>query len=126
MMSKREKSTMTRIPATATVLFILHTGFLQAQETATQTPITNARVFDARSDARIENARVPTEGNLIKLISPDAIDAGDATIINGGDCTLWPRLIDVHWPMMCYRAAQSTVVSGGILVIAVRAEMGAE
>lgn len=99
---------------------------MQAQETATQTLITNARVFDARSDARIENARVPTEGNLIKLISRDAIDAGDATIIDGGDCTLWPRLIDVRWPTMYYLAAQSSVVSGGILEIAVRAAMGAE
>ena len=111
-MPKREKTTMTmaRIPATATALFILHTGFVQAQETATQTLITNARVFDGRSDARIENANVLTEENLIKSISPNAIDAGDATVINGGGCRLWPRLIDVHWPTMYDLAPQSTVV----------------
>ncbi len=49
------------------------------------------------NEARIENANVLIEGNLIKTVSTDPIDAGDATVIDGGGRTMIPGMIDVHW-----------------------------
>ncbi|MCP4386324.1 MAG: amidohydrolase family protein [Hyphomicrobiales bacterium] len=67
-----------------------------SQETQTQTLFTNVHVFDGVNEARIENANVLVEGNLIKAVSTDPIDAPDATIIDGGGRTLMPGLIDSH------------------------------
>ena len=68
--------TIVHISAAATALFILHTGFALAQETSTQTLITNVNVFNGVDEALIENASVLIEGNLIKSISPETIEAG--------------------------------------------------
>ncbi len=67
-----------------------------AQDALPQTLFTNVHVFDGVSEARIENASVLVEGNLIKEVSTDAIDAPDATVIDGGGRTLMPGLIDSH------------------------------
>ncbi|MEO9780017.1 MAG: amidohydrolase family protein [Sedimentitalea sp.] len=48
------------------------------------------------NEARIENASVLVEGNLIKMVSTDDIDAKGATIIDGGGRTLTPGFIDNH------------------------------
>ena len=50
----------------------------------------------AWSAQRIENANVLIEGNLIKTVSTSPIDAGGATVIDGGGRTLMPGLIDAH------------------------------
>ena len=65
-------------------------------DTPPQTLFTNVNVFDGVNEARIENASVLVEGNLIKTVSTDAIDAPDATVIDGGGRTLMPGLIDAH------------------------------
>jgi imidazolonepropionase-like amidohydrolase len=48
------------------------------------------------SEARITNANVLVEGNLIKTVSTEAIDAPGATVIDGGGRTLMPGMIDSH------------------------------
>jgi len=49
----------------------------------------------------IEKVNVLVEGNKIKMISTKKIEAGDATLIDGGGQTLMPGLIDAHYhPMM--------------------------
>jgi imidazolonepropionase-like amidohydrolase len=53
-------------------------------------------VFDGVNAKRIENANVLIEGNLIKSVSTDPIDAAGATVIDGGGRTLMPGLIDAH------------------------------
>lgn len=63
---------------------------------ASATLITNVHVFDGRHDALIENASVLVEGNVIKRVSTDAIDAPTATVIDGGGCVMTPGLIDCH------------------------------
>ncbi|MBU2943214.1 amidohydrolase family protein [Shimia thalassica] len=67
-----------------------------AQDAAPQTLFTNVHVFDGVSDTRIENASVLIEGNLIKEVSTESIDAPEATMIDGGGRTLMPGLIDSH------------------------------
>lgn len=61
-----------------------------------QTLFTNVHVFDGVNEARIENASVLVEGNLIKSISTDVIDAPNATLIDGGGRTLTPGFGEAH------------------------------
>lgn len=71
-----------------------------AQDDPPQTLFTNVHVFDGVNEARIENASVLVEGNLIKTVSTDAIDAPGATVIDGGGRTLTPGFIEVHAHLM--------------------------
>jgi imidazolonepropionase-like amidohydrolase len=61
-----------------------------------QVLFTNVNVFDGTNEKLIENANVLVEGNLIKQVSTDAIEAEGATVIDGGGRTLMPGLIDTH------------------------------
>ena len=71
---------------------------VKAQD-APQTLITNVHVFDGVGEQRIENANVLIEGNLIKTVSTDPIEADGATVIDGGGRTLMPGLIEGHGHM---------------------------
>ena len=62
----------------------LTAGIASAQDALPQTLFTNVHVFDGISESRIENASVLVEGNLIKEVSTETIDAPDATVIDGG------------------------------------------
>ena len=66
--------------AIAASAFALTANFAFAQDALPQTLFTNVHVFDGVNEARIENASVLVEGNLIKEVSTDAIDAPDATV----------------------------------------------
>ncbi|MFA3917767.1 amidohydrolase family protein [Ruegeria sp. 2012CJ15-1] len=65
-----------------------------------QTLFTNVHVFDGTNEQRIENANVLVEGNLIKTITTDGIDAPGATVIDGGGRTLTPGFIETHAHLM--------------------------
>ncbi|PSL21582.1 amidohydrolase family protein [Shimia abyssi] len=65
-----------------------------------QVLFTNVHVFDGVNEARIENASVLVEGNLIKTVSTDAIDAPDATVVDGGGRTLTPGFVELHAHLM--------------------------
>jgi len=69
-------------------------------EKPAQTLFTNVHVFDGTSEQRIENASVLVEGNLIKTVSTEAIDAPDATVIDGEGRTLTPGFIENHAHLM--------------------------
>lgn len=71
----------------------LFASSLAAQEAAPQTLFKNVHVFDGVNEVRIENASVLVEGNLIKAVSTEAIDAPDATVIDGGGITLTPGFV---------------------------------
>ncbi|AXI55117.1 amidohydrolase [Sulfitobacter sp. JL08] len=74
----------------------LSASFAFAQDTPAQTLFTNVNVFDGVNESLMENANVLVEGNLIKAVSTDAIDAPDAKVIDGGGRTLMPGLIESH------------------------------
>lgn len=78
----------------------LFASSLAAQEAAPQTLFTNVHVFDGVNEARIENASVLVEGNLIKAVSTEAIDAPGATVIDGGGRTLTPGFVEAHAHLM--------------------------
>jgi imidazolonepropionase-like amidohydrolase len=61
--------------------------------------ITNVRIFDGRRN-KLTPGNVLVEGNLIREVSSDAIDAPSATAIDGGGRTLMPGLIDGHAHVM--------------------------
>lgn len=68
-----------------------------AEENASdQVLFVNVHLFDGVSDERVENVSVLVEGNLIRSISTDEIDAPGATVIDGDGRTLMPGLIDMH------------------------------
>ena len=73
---------------------------LAADEAPKQTLFTNVHVFDGVNETRIENASVLVEGNLIKTISTDAIDAPNSTVIDGGGRTLLPGFVETHAHLM--------------------------
>ncbi len=93
-----------RMSLCSTVIFAAGLSFsasAQAQEQEEpQTLFTNVHVFDGVNEQRIENASVLVEGNLIKAVSTDAIDAPNATVIDGEGRTLMPGLIDGHAHVM--------------------------
>ncbi|MGI9364051.1 MAG: amidohydrolase family protein [Rhizobiaceae bacterium] len=75
----------------------LSAGIALAQDKALpQTLFVNVHVFDGVSEKRLENASVLVEGNLIKQVSASAIDAPNASVIDGDGRTLMPGLIDTH------------------------------
>lgn len=87
---------------------------------------TNVNVFDGLNEQLIENANVVVTGNLITAVSTEDLALAGEQIIDGGGRTLMPGLIDVHWHTSYCCAAQSTVVTGDILEIAIRGAIGSE
>ena len=73
---------------------------VSAQDTPTQTLITNVRVFDGVNDGLSETTTVLVEDNKIVGISPDASAGAGATVIDGGGRTLMPGLIEAHSHLM--------------------------
>jgi len=71
-----------------------------ADEAPALTLFTNVHVFDGIREQRLENASVLVEGNRIRTVSREAIDAPGATVIDGGGRTLMPGLIDGHVHVM--------------------------
>lgn len=84
------------LTAATSAMLLSSTVALAQDDAPAQTLFTNVHVFDGVNEKRIENASVLVEGNLIKAVSTDAIDAGDATVIDGGGRTLMPGLIESH------------------------------
>jgi len=69
----------------------------QNQPPPKQVLFTNVNIFDGKSDELTKNRRVLVEGNLIKTIGDQTLNANkDATVINGSGRTLMPGLIDSH------------------------------
>jgi len=74
----------------------------QAEDAPRQVLFTNVKIFDGKSDTLAEGMSVLVEGNLIKKISAEAIDAPDAFTVDGDGRTLMPGLIDMH-SHLCFR-----------------------
>lgn len=97
---------------------------VNAQDEPVQTLFTNVHIFDGLNDGRVENANVLVEGNLIRTVSTEAIDADGATVIDGGGRTLMPGLIDSHIHIAAYtpfnidgRQNVTEFMSGGMAIV---------
>jgi len=83
------------------------------------TLITNVNVFDGKNEKLIEKANVSVEGNKIKAISTGKIEAGDATVIDGGGRTLMPGLIDTHQHLAQGNLTIGQLLTGNIYYIGI-------
>ena len=86
--------------AVLTMLAMAVSTPISAADEKTRILFTNVHVFDGVNERRIENASVLVEGNLIKTVSNQPIDAPGATVIDGSGRTLMPGLIDNHVHLM--------------------------
>jgi len=71
-----------------------------AEQSATQVLFNNVNVFDGYTDDLQMGMHVLVEGNLIKQISDEPIQAPGAKVIDGGGRTLMPGLIENHAHLM--------------------------
>jgi imidazolonepropionase-like amidohydrolase len=112
------------------LLFVLITAstptLAQDADAKRQTLFTNVNVFDGENEALIENANVLVQGNLIKTVSTDPIQADGATVIDGGGRTLMPGLIDAHWHVSYCCVPQTVLLTGDMSEVAIRGAMGAK
>ena len=76
------------------VLAFSSLAFAQGEVPA-QTLFTNVMIFDGNNEERMAG-NVLVEGNLIKRVSAEAINAPNATVIDGGGGTLMPGMIEAH------------------------------
>lgn len=97
-----------------------------AQELEEVTLITNVNVFDGVNEKLIEDANVVVTGNLITAVSTEPLAVAGGRVIDGGGRTMIPGMIDAHWHTTYCCAAQTTVITGDILEIAIRGAMGSE
>jgi imidazolonepropionase-like amidohydrolase len=63
----------------------------------------DVKVFDGKSDKRVERTTVLVVGNRIKRIGGAIAIPENAIVIDGGGRTLMPGLIDAHWHAMLVR-----------------------
>jgi len=87
---------------------------------------TNVNVFDGVDETLIENANVVVTGNMITAVSREPLAVAGGRVIDGGRRTMIPGMIDAHWHTTYCCAAQSTVITGDILEIAIRGAIGSE
>jgi len=80
----------------------------------------NVNVFDGEHERLIEKANVLVEGNIIKTVSTEKIEARDATVIDGGGRTLMPGLIDVHWHMALAHLPMTSLIFGDAFEVGIR------
>ncbi|CUH44225.1 metal-dependent hydrolase family protein [Ruegeria atlantica] len=88
--------------ASFVLAFAPHAGIAQEDDAPRQVLFTNVNIFDGVSETLIENGSVLVEGNLIKSVSSEAIDAPDAYTVDGEGRTLMPGMIDMH-SHLCFR-----------------------
>ncbi|MBW3163793.1 metal-dependent hydrolase family protein [Ferrimonas balearica] len=86
----------------------------------------NANVFNGVDKNINRGVDILIEDGLIKSIGPDLVAPEGAKTIDASGHTMIPGLIDAHWHTSYCCAAQSTVVSGDVLEIAIRGAIGAE
>jgi imidazolonepropionase-like amidohydrolase len=92
--TKAMAATLTAVLSTTVLLFSV-SGYA-AEDSPPQTLFKNVNIFNGTENKLYENHHVLIEGNLIKKISAQAIDAAGATVIDGGGRTLMPGLIEGH------------------------------
>jgi imidazolonepropionase-like amidohydrolase len=84
------------IAASLLALALVSPTWALAEDPPKLTLITNVNIFDGVNDGLAEGMSVMIEGNLIKTISAETIEADGATVIDGGGRTLMPGLIEGH------------------------------
>jgi len=76
------------------------TAVAQEAQPAPSVLITNANIFDGKSDTLATGMSVLVEGNKIKQIGKSITAPAGATVINANGRTMTPGLIDMHVHLM--------------------------
>ncbi|TMV07779.1 amidohydrolase family protein [Ruegeria sediminis] len=79
----------------AGALFVAGSALAQ-DDAPRQVLFSNVNIFDGVNETLIENGSVLVEGNLIKQVSVEPIEAPGAFTVDGEGRTLMPGLIDMH------------------------------
>lgn len=77
-------------------VFACFAATAMAQDEPRQVLFTNVNIFNGIDGELIEKGSVLVEGNLIKTVSAEAIEAPEAFTVDGEGRTLMPGLIDMH------------------------------
>jgi imidazolonepropionase-like amidohydrolase len=77
-------------------LGLVVSAMAQEAQPVSKVLITNASIFDGKSDKLTEPMSVLVEGNKISRIANSIPAPSDATVIDGGDKVLMPGLMDMH------------------------------
>jgi imidazolonepropionase-like amidohydrolase len=94
---------MTRIAKLISALLaalLLAPAVFAQDDAPSRTVFNNVAVWDGMADVVQPGMNVLIEGNKVAQISADAINAPDATVIDGNGRTLMPGLIDMHTHIM--------------------------
>jgi imidazolonepropionase-like amidohydrolase len=86
---------MSRTRLAALVSIVFYAAAAAAQQAPPPTVVRAARMIDVSSGRVISNAQIVVDGGRITAVNPSALPAG-ARIIDLGDVTLLPGLIDTH------------------------------
>ena len=97
--------------ALLTLVFV-SSGPAGAADATSQVLIKNVNIFNGKDDKLLRNQSVLVEGNLIKQIAGDSINATDATVIDGGGRTLLPGFIEAHAHLMLMGPSLPAMESG--------------
>src|SRR5262245_814427 len=73
--------------------------------------ITNAKIFDGKSDKLTAHTSVLVIGNKIEKIGDDIKAPEKATVIDAAGRTLMPGLIDAHWHAMLVRPTPAEAIT---------------
>jgi len=93
-------------------LLLAFSSIVTAQDEAPrQTLFTNVHIFDGQSEERMAG-NVLIEGNMIKQVSAEAINAPGATVVDGGGRTLMPGMIENHAHLMLMGPSLPAMESG--------------
>lgn len=87
---------MIRQSAAALLMLGVATAAHAQDDAPRQVLFTNVNIFNGVDGELIEDGSVLVEGNLIKTVSADPIEAPDAFTVDGEGRTLMPGLIDMH------------------------------
>lgn len=87
------RDTLKRIAIT---VICIQSTFCLSQETINRILITNVNVYDGVHDELAIGQDVLVEGNIIKEVGQGIVAAKGVTVIDGGNRTLMPGLIDGH------------------------------
>jgi len=105
----------TRVTTAAALLALLGslTPSSRAQQTSPRSVvlITNAKVFDGKSDKLSAPTSVLVIGYKIEKIGDNLKAPEKATVIDAGGRTLMPGLIDMHWHAMLVRPTPTEAIT---------------